>query len=261
MVQLLLVIVLPHVLKGTIVKGDTDDDVYFKAAEKSHDGILTGVRYLVMLCMYGGFVAVMSSIITIEAKNGQETPPVSPAMQCVMNLTIQYFLVYLTLMIFATLRNLSIADVGENARKTVEACVATVRFAPMLCVLFIGLRLRALQITQQKGSPQGWAQQGMFLATWAILVQLLLVVTMAIVSGEVVSVEDKEEAEGERRVSKKQGGNVYLQGALSAIRYLALLGVYGGAVTCCYAVFVITPETATGKGGLIPGVEIEAPGF
>ncbi len=44
----------------------------------------------------------------------------------------------------------------------------------MLSVLFIGLRMRALQITNQKGAPQGWAQQGMFLATYAVLVQVRL---------------------------------------------------------------------------------------
>ena len=46
-------------------------------------------------------------------------------------------------------------------------------FAPMLAVLFIGLRMRALQITDNRGSPQKWAQQGMFLCTYAILMQVL----------------------------------------------------------------------------------------
>ena len=38
------------------------------------------------------------------------------------------------------------------------------RFAPMLCVLFIATRMRALQISKNKGAPQGWAQDGMSLA-------------------------------------------------------------------------------------------------
>ena len=41
----------------------------------------------------------------------------------------------------------------------------------MLSVLFIGLRMRALQITSQKGAPQGWAQQGMFLCTYSLMAQ------------------------------------------------------------------------------------------
>merc|ERR1719460_3344600 len=45
----------------------------------------------------------------------------------------------------------------------------------MLSILFVGLRMRALQITQQKGAPQGWAQQGMFLCTYSLLTQVLMV--------------------------------------------------------------------------------------
>ena len=35
------------------------------------------------------------------------------------------------------------------------------QFAPMLAVLFIATRMRALQMTDNKGSPQGWVQDGM----------------------------------------------------------------------------------------------------
>ena len=38
---------------------------------------------------------------------------------------------------------------------------STVQFAPMLAVLFIATRMRALQMTDNKGSPQGWVQDGM----------------------------------------------------------------------------------------------------
>jgi hypothetical protein len=42
-------------------------------------------------------------------------------------------------------------------------------FCPMLAVLFVGLRMRALQITNGKGQPQGYAQDCMALATWAVI--------------------------------------------------------------------------------------------
>ena len=34
--------------------------------------------------------------------------------------------------------------------------------------------MRALQMTQNKGAPQGWVQDGMFLASTAVLAQLLV---------------------------------------------------------------------------------------
>merc|ERR1719478_1703637 len=90
----------------------------------------------------------------------------------------------------------------------------TVKFAPMLSVLFIGLRLRALQITDQKGAPQGWAQQGMFLATYAIMFQLLLIFVLGALQGP-----PKVDAEG-NPVSQEKAGMHYF---LTAFRYLALL--------------------------------------
>merc|ERR1719305_234422 len=75
-------------------------------------------------------------------------------------------------------------------KETMNTCIEiatcaqkTVFFAPMLSVLFIGLRLRALQITQQKGAPQGWAQQGMFLATYSVMFQLLMIFILGAVNG------------------------------------------------------------------------------
>merc|ERR1719473_330190 len=107
-----------------------------------------------------------------------------------MNLTVQYFLVYLMLWLLITFRqftasnrNMSYASFFAKALPTLEAAKSTVQFAPMLSVLFVGLRMRALQITNQQGAPQGWAQQGMFLATYAVLIHVLMVLFMPIFLG------------------------------------------------------------------------------
>merc|ERR1719272_562017 len=142
-------------------------------------------------------------------------------------------------------------DVGRLAMDAINKCKQTVNLAPMCCVLFIGLRLRALQITDQKGAPQGWAQQGMFLATYAIMLQLLLILVLGVISGA-----PKTDEEG-NPVSSGAGAMHY---ALTAFRYLALLCVYGGAIVCVTALFKITPETATGAGSLIhPALDVPVP--
>ena len=64
------------------------------------------------------------------------------------------------------------SDFLNIAITTLDSARATVQFCPMMSILFVGLRMRALQITDQKGAPQGWAQQGMFLSTYAIMVQV-----------------------------------------------------------------------------------------
>merc|ERR1719407_111946 len=98
-----------------------------------------------------------------------------------MNLTIQFFLVYLLLWVFVTTKQfMGESDFLNIAVTTLDSARATVQFCPMMSILFVGLRMRALQITDQKGAPQGWAQQGMFLSTYAIMVQVIMVLGLPI---------------------------------------------------------------------------------
>merc|ERR1719335_141796 len=58
----------------------------------------TLLKYLIMLGLYVGALVVVYGIINFEPPKGtwpgDKIPPVSPAVQCVMILTCQYFLVY-----------------------------------------------------------------------------------------------------------------------------------------------------------------------
>jgi len=256
LIQLVLIFAVSFALGGSCKKekGAAEGDISFDLPEdkKTIATVLTATRFLVMLALYGGFTAVIVSVHVIEDKNGNR-PPVSPAMQCVMNLTVQYFLVYLLLWVFLTVKQFV-----EASKSMMTTCIDvvstaknTVKFAPMLSVLFIGLRLRALQITDQKGAPQGWAQQGMFLATYAIMFQLLMILLLGVVQGAPNVDEDGN--------MKSEGGGA-MGYALTAFRYLALLCVYGGATTCVVALFKITPSTATGEGSLIhPALDVPPP--
>merc|ERR1719482_1172708 len=165
--QLLLLLLIPLVLDGKLKNGATEGDVTFELSNPTVLMVLQGVRYAAMLAVYGGFTAVIYSVCVIKNPNGP-TPPVSPAMQCVMNLTIQFFFVYLMLWVSITVKQFaSLGEALDIAITTFDSARATVQFCPMLSVLFLGLRLRALQLKPQVGAPQGWAQQGMFLCTYS----------------------------------------------------------------------------------------------
>jgi hypothetical protein len=261
--QLTLVIVVPYVLGGEVRKGTSEGDVTFELSNPSLFFVLSGVRYLLMLALYGGFTAVIVSVFTIEDKEDPEkTPPISPAMQCVMNLTAQFFFVYLMLWVIITLKQIAVSyrNTGydsffDKAIPTMEAAKATVQFAPMLSVLFLGLRMRALQITAQQGQPQKYAQQGMFLATYAVLVQMLMVFLTPLYTGGPPVMDDDGNV-----VSKP--GNKYVAYATTAIRYLAMLCLYGGAVACVVALFKISPAAAMrtiDNENLVPGVDVPPP--
>merc|ERR1719217_1122508 len=72
----------------------------------------------------------------------------------------------------------------------VEASKATLAFAPMLSILFVTTRMYALLITDKKGAPQAWVQDGMYMATWSLLISFLCCLLTGFVMDEVQTDED-----------------------------------------------------------------------
>merc|ERR1719274_547902 len=155
--QTIVSVTIPYLLNGKVEKGKIEGDAEYKLEEPNSmtSKILTAVRFLIMLSVYSCAVAVVCSVFTIQHPDGKEkTPPLSPTMQCVLNLTFQYFLIYALLWVFITVEDFFDFKM-EAAKDAVESAKATVQFAPMLAVLFIATRMRALQMTDNKGAPQG----------------------------------------------------------------------------------------------------------
>jgi hypothetical protein len=169
----------------------------------------------------------------------------------------------------------------------------------MLAILFIGTRMRALQITEQKGQPQGYAQQAMFLTTWAINFQIALVTVFGLLTHIPL---DNSEANakllnsGDTRnggagagsggrnannIAGKAGmtlgsgrdanGNVVAmpaqRGAVAQViasvcevfRYTNLVAMYAGAIIVIYSIYDVNLKNADGSGLLFPGYRIPAP--
>merc|ERR1719298_67049 len=164
------------------MEGDMEYDV--GPAESWTAKGMTAFRFIIMLSVYASATAVVCSVFTIQHPDGKEqTPPLSPTMQCVLNLSFQYFLIYGLLWVFITVEDFTSFDLAF-VKDAVESAKSTVQFAPMLAVLFIATRMRALQMTDNKGSPQGWVQDGMYLATWSILIQFMMCLIMPFFLGK-----------------------------------------------------------------------------
>merc|ERR1719263_1362170 len=151
--QTCLCIAIPLVLNGKVEKGELEGDMKYtvEGTNAAIGGVLTVVRFLIMICIYIGFSCVIYSVFTIEHPQGpQYTPPISVTMKCVINLTVQFFTVYLGIFIAETVRDFPgwemrrVSELMENAK-------ATIAFCPMLAILFVGTRMRALQLTNNKG--------------------------------------------------------------------------------------------------------------
>jgi len=241
----LLAIAVPLVMNGEAKYDDKGlGDVQFEVKHATFGMVLVAVRWVCMISIYAGFTAVIYSVFTIEHPDGAEkTPPISPAMQCVINLTVQFFFIYLMLWVFLTLEQFGVTLPGQGTMmNAMEAARATVQYAPMLAILFVATRMRALQITQQKGAPQGWAQDGMYMATWAVAIQFWMCLAMMFFS---VKIETDEDGNVISKFENPIG--VY---AITTIKYLGLLLLYGGVITVITSIFLITPETANGRGSV-----------
>merc|ERR1719375_1035826 len=182
---------------ATLKPGKIQDTKIISYANPTMNLIATIVRYALLLCIYGGACAVMASVFLIEAPGGfEETPPISPAVQCVIGLASQYFLTATSVFICVTILEFT-AEHKKNTIQNVtllldmfQAGMKTVKFAPMLSMLFIAARMRALQLTRTvddrvppSAGPQPWAQEGMFLATWSVFVQLLMTILVTLAIG------------------------------------------------------------------------------
>jgi len=247
MVQLILILIIPLVLNGDVKTGETEGDVTFENLDPTVLTLLTVLRYSCMFALYGGFTAVIYSIMVIEAPPGRPYVPVSPTMQCVMNLTCQFFFVYLMLWAFVTTKQFTSGMDGflNIAISTMDSARATVQFCPMLSILFVGTRMRALQIrpASEGGAPQGWAQEGMFLCTYSLLIQIIMVVTLPLFTRGAPEM-DKD---GNPKV-KTTGVMAWI---LVALRYTCFLALYGGVVTVMYSLFTIEYATADGSGKVL----------
>merc|ERR1719450_681682 len=222
--------------------------------------VLTIVRFLITFCIYIGFSCVIYSVFTIEHPQGpQYTPPISVTMKCVINLTVQFFTVYLGLWIAQTCKDFLGMQL-PLVTQLMQNCQATIGFCPMLAILFVGTRMRALMITNNKGAPQGWVQDGMYMATWAVLIQFLMVLLVGLVTAGPVPVD-------EDGTPKWEPSNKILTYVALGLKWVTFLFLYGGIIAVIVGVYTMTPETANGRGsvplvgdGKVPGTEVGVPG-
>merc|ERR1719182_744843 len=217
LVQLLAVLTVPLLLSGKLAKGTTEGDVTFEMENPTMLMVMNVVRYAAMFALYGGFTAVIYSVCVIKAPSGP-TPPVSPTMQCVMNLTVQYFFVYLMLWVFVTTKQFlsSVPAFLDVAIPTLDSARMTVMFCPMLSILFVGTRMRALQISENKGSPPWWTQQAMFFCTYAVLLQVMMVLILPFFTGGSPKVDEDGNVE-------TPSGSPALVYTVLAARWIALV--------------------------------------
>jgi len=254
LIQAMLALVLPFVAGAEPKRGECEGDVSFPMENPTIGAVLTALRYACLFALYGGVIAVVYSIFTIQAKDPSKTPAVSPALQCSIFLTAQYFLIFTGLFVCITIKSF-VLDAGipipgahtlcTKAIAIFDAGRSTVMFAPMLCCMFIGVRFRALQLAKDTdgsipptAGPQKWVQDAMFLSTWAVMIQLVMTMLVTLLTDV-----GKPECDEDGNIKVPAGGNKIIAIVCEAVRYSTLVMMYAGASMVASGVFMMTPET------------------
>lgn len=113
--------------------------------------------------------------------------PVSTSMACIINLVTQYFFVHAMLFVVRALNHFGVID-KKPLQKGLVTVAETVFFAPMLCVLFLAVRMRAVQLsggrTMKHDLPQWWVKDSMVACSWSTLLLSVLVFACALLYGD-----------------------------------------------------------------------------
>merc|ERR1719460_1811405 len=112
----------------------------------------------------------------------------------------------------------------------IDSTKSTLAFAPMLSILFVTTRMYALLITDKKGAPQAWVQDGMYMATWSLLFSFLSCLLTGFFMDEV-------EVDEDGNVTNKFT-NPIVALAFTIFRYFTMLLLYGGIGIVVYGLFV-----------------------
>merc|ERR1719160_543783 len=102
---------------------------------------------------------------------------------------------YLGVAVVKTLEEFQVkADSLTKLKSSCNQAKQTLNMAPMLCILFIGARMRALQMDPKNGNPQRWAQMCFYACAGSVALQFILVVLCPFLPGVEVKEQDKKAA-------------------------------------------------------------------
>merc|ERR1719387_3037059 len=122
----------------------------------------------------------------LSCKEQECTPPVSTTMKSVINLEMQYFVLYSALAGVRSFTELTGTQL-PMITTTLNAACMTVNYAPMLSVLFLGTRMRAVQLSGGEPDkyhlPQPYVKSAMWFCVCAVQIQTLIVLVLPLISG------------------------------------------------------------------------------
>lgn len=211
---------------------------------ESRTGLI--IKHVLAACLYAATTTVFISIFMFEAPKNEHTAPFSPTLRCMLQLACQFLTVYflqwlcsLVKELFGWLGGVEPAKGSrlEIFQDTVIAAKASVQLCPMLSVLVLGCRMRALQISHNKGNPQNWAQDWISTMAFASLIQILCSLSLPIFTG----IATKTDEDGNSTYDLQPLVAAY---TVTFMKYMVLATIFGAVFFVGLSMFLITPQKA-----------------
>jgi len=189
----------------------------------------------------------------VEVMGGAKINPVSTAVKCVINLTVQYMGIYTAIAIIRVVADFQ--GVNADSWTIYEALVhatVTVNYAPMLAIMFLACRMRVLWLTQGKGNPPMHVQGWMYASTYAVLGMTLVALVVPLLTGE----KGKEmfNERGDIREDSKPFKNKIAAVCFTVLKYLIMICLYIGAICIIYGTYTYVPPAGSWPGDTLPPV-------
>ena len=146
-------------------------------------------------------------------------------MKCVINLTIQYMIIYSALAVARTAADgLGWKFEQVPITKILGQCVRTSACCPMAACVFLAIRMRVVWLSQgAEWDPRPWVCVCMQYVTWSILATTLVVAVIPLFTGELMAVDEKtgdlDESTPKGEVFKMQAVAI----GFTILRYILLL--------------------------------------
>merc|ERR1719440_2727061 len=189
-----------------------------------------------MIGLYVSTVCIVYGTYTFKPPPGSwvgdKIPPVSPAVDCTMILTSMYFIVYAGIQFGKTFQSFSGVETSKLTG-ALQGAICTMFFAPMAAVLFIGARMRALQMDPINGAPQKWAQNCFYMCTYAVMMQCILAIAIPLVMGGSIK-KASTSGDCEYVVNNKGIGS-----CLQVARWIIMISIYLGVAAITWSIFTI----------------------
>lgn len=112
-----------------------------------------------------------------------ESGGIPPSVAATVQLTFQFLFVHLALAVVQSTCGQMRTPLISKLLRVLRLAASTVFLAPMLCVLFIAARVRALQVNPPHGQVQPWAALAFHVCVVAILVQTLMALIVPFLPG------------------------------------------------------------------------------